>query len=120
MSSKKDKVRHIAEAFTYYFIENCWEYFEEGEMSHLMSKVDIERLSDKTICDCSYVRDKVLWNSMPVRKLVRCVVRLIDNQETEFIESHIKLKERGLRVGDVMHILKRRPDLLSFFRDSDI
>lgn len=114
MLSKQDRVRHIAEAFTYYFIENYWEYFEDEEISHLLSKVDIERIADKTICDCSYIRDKVLWNDMPVRKLVRCVARLIDNHELDFVETNIDLKSRNLSVKDVIHVLKRRPDLLGF------
>jgi hypothetical protein len=114
MLSHKDKVKHITEAFTYYFIERHWEYFEDDEISHLLAKVDVERLSDKTVCDCSYIRDKISWDTMPVKKLVRCVVRLIDNMELDFIENQINLQSRDLRVKDVIHILTRRPDMLDF------
>ena len=114
MLPAKDQVRHIVEAFTYYFIENHWEYFEDDQIEHLLSVVDIERLSDKTICDCSYVRDKVRWNDVPNKKLVRCVARLIDNHEMNFVENNIDLKSKNLKIQDVIHLLRRRPDLLEF------
>lgn len=114
MLNNKEKVRFSIEAFSYYFIENFWEYFEEEELKHLLQRIDLGLLSDKIICDCSYVRELIPWNNIENSKLIRCVSRLIDRGEMQFIEENIDLVSRKLKARDVMSILQRRPELHSF------
>jgi hypothetical protein len=102
----------ITSAFTYFFIENYWEFFENDELLHVLKKIDINRLSDTTIVDNTYIRNVIDWDLVPRQKLIRCAARLIDNQEKDYVINVMKLPERNIKVNEAMHIIKRIPEIV--------
>lgn len=112
MQITHSKVRTIAEAFTYFFLEKHWEFFEDQEIKHLVNTIDLDRLSDKAIVDNTYIRDQVDWDDVPRSKLIRCASRLIDNKEVDYVIDVLRLPERNLKISEIMHLIRRDPSII--------
>ena len=112
----QDKVKIISESLLVFFIENHWEFFSEKELSFVLKKVKIEHLGDNTLVDNSFIREAVDWNMVSTKKALRCASRLIDIGEQDFVINKINLKDRKVKVKDVIHILKRRPDFIDILQ----
>ena len=106
------QVKLVAESLAYYFIEKHWEFLEEDEIRHLLSRVDLNRLSDQIIVDNIYIRNQIDWDKIPRNKLLRCASRFIDINEIDYVIDIIQLPKRNIAVSEVMHLAIRRPNII--------
>lgn len=112
MQNPYHQVKLIAESFTYYFVEKYWEFLEDDELKHLLSRIDLNRLSDNVIVDNVYIRNQVDWDKVPRSKLLRCASRFLDIQETDYVVDVMKLPQRNISASEVLHIVRRQPNMI--------
>lgn len=112
--TNKDKVKHVTESLTYFFLKEHWEYLEDDQIKHLFDRIDVDRIEDSALIGNSYIKEHVNWDKVSDKKLVRCAVRLIDNGDIDYVKENLNLKSRNLKIADVFHVIRRKLEMIDF------
>lgn len=92
-----------------------WNELPKSILKHIAKVIDYETVPDRIISDNKEVRDLIRWDRVEKMKLIRILIRCIDQsvEDLDNIKKHIG--QYDYKVKDLAFLFMRRPDFIEFF-----
>lgn len=95
----------------------CWhrDKLPRSILKHLTKTIDYNIVPDRVISDNQDVRELVKWERIEKMKLIRILVRCIDQDVEDIDKFEVYLRKLDYKVKDLSHLLKRQPEYIKYF-----
>jgi len=91
-----------------------WEELPRSILKHLAKIVNYNKVPDRVIADNKEVRSVVRWDRVDKMKMIRILIRCLDNGVE--IMDEVKIEQYEYKIKHLIHLLKRRPEYIELFK----
>jgi hypothetical protein len=91
-----------------------WDELPRSILKHLANIVNYNQVPDRVISDNEKVRDVVRWGRIDKMKMIRILIRCLDNGVE--IMDEVKIEKYDYKIKHLIHLLKREPHYIEKFR----
>lgn len=84
-------------------------------LRHIAKVINYETVPDRLISDNEDVRELIHWNKLDKMKLIRVLIRCIDQDVSDLENIKKNLHQFDYKVKDLTFLFMRRPDFIQFF-----
>lgn len=92
-----------------------WDELPYSILKHIAKVINYETVPDRIISDNEKIRDLVHWNRFDKMKLIRVLIRCIDQNVDDLDKIKKSLCRYDYKVKDLTFLFMRRPDFIEFF-----
>jgi hypothetical protein len=110
-----DVISISTNAFLSDMLCNHWETLPLSVLRHISRVVDYESIPDRVVADNERVRDIIRWDRLDKMKLIRILIRCIDQNVNDLEKIKKSLQQYEYRVKDLTFLFMRRPEFIEFF-----
>jgi hypothetical protein len=110
-----DVISISTNAFLSDMLCNHWETLPLSVLRHISRVVDYESIPDRVVADNERVRDIIRWDRLDKMKLIRILIRCIDQNVNDLEKIKKSLQHYEYRVKDLNFLFMRRPEFIEFF-----
>lgn len=94
---------------------NHWETLPLSVLRHISRVVDYESVPDRVVVDNERVRDVIKWNKLDKMKLIRILIRCIDQNVNDLDKIKKSIQQYEYKIKDLTFLFMRRPEFIEFF-----
>lgn len=94
---------------------NHWEILPLSVLRHISRVIDYESVPDRVIVDNERVRDVIKWNKLDKMKLIRILIRCIDQNVNDLDKIKKGIQQYEYKIKDLTFLFMRRPEFIEFF-----
>lgn len=109
-----DVISITAEAFLTDIFSWHWNEMPRSILKHLAKIVNYNKIPDRVISDNEEVRNVVRWDRIEKMKMIRILVRCLDNDVD--IMDEIRIQDFNYKVKHLTHLLSRKPEYIEKFK----
>jgi len=103
-----------AEAFLSNIFSWHWDELPRSILKHLAKVVNYNKIPDRVISDNEEVRSVVKWDRIEKMKMIRILVRCLDNDID--IMDQIHIEKFDYKIKHLTHLLSRKPHYIEHFK----
>lgn len=94
---------------------NHWEILPLSILRHISRTIDYKLIPERIVSDNEKIRDIINWHKFDRMKLVRILIRCIDQNVNDLDKIKKSLQQYEYKVRDLTFLFMRRPEFLEFF-----
>lgn len=105
----------VAEAFLVDILCNHWEEIPKGALKHIVSSINYKNIPENFFISNEEIRNMVRWDRVEKMKLLRILIRCLDQEIKDLDKIKKSLKRHDYKVRELRFLLKREPEYIQHF-----